>query len=155
MSLLATTLLLGCATREKTETAGENADTVATAPANNPAPVANPSNPAPADEGNATTIEWVDPVVKDLGNLKANQEVELTWKFRNTGDKPLVIEAVTAQCGCTIPEKPQQPFAPREEGVIKAKFDGKGSGTVSKQVYVVANTKGGKNHTLTFSGNIK
>ena len=32
-----------------------------------------------------------------------------------------------ASCGCTVPEKPEKPFAPGEEGVIKAKFDSHGT----------------------------
>ncbi len=74
----------------------------------------------------------------------------MTFRFKNTGNKSLVIENVTAQCGCTIPEKPEKPFAPGEEGVIKAKYNGSGHGEVRKEVYVTANTSPDKAYTLTF-----
>lgn len=149
ITFLAAATLVGCATKDKNSTSSDSKDSTATTTDN--------TTPAPAlpNEENMTTIEWLDPVVKEMGTLKKDQEIEITYRFKNSGDKSLVIENVTAQCGCTIPEKPQQPFAPGEEGVIRAKFNGVGSGTISKQVYVVANTKPEKNHTLTFTGNIK
>lgn len=101
-----------------------------------------------------TTIEWIDNPVKNLGNLKKDQEIEISFRFKNTGDNMLIIEDVIPACGCTIPEKPQQPFAPGEEGLIKAKFNGSGSGHISKNLTVKANTNP-KDHTLTFSGDIK
>ena len=69
--------------------------------------------------------------------------VEVSYRFKNAGDKNLVIANVSASCGCTVPEKPEKPFAPGEEGVIKAKFNSKGrsKGETRKDVFVTANTK--------------
>lgn len=107
------------------------------------------------DTTNATTIEWIDSTTLDLGKLKRDQQVEVTFRFKNSGDKNLVIENVSAGCGCTIPEKPEKPFAPGEEGIIKARFNGSGSGHISKTVTVVANTKPYRDHVLTFTGDIQ
>lgn len=101
-----------------------------------------------------TSIEWIDPNPQELGKLVKDKEIEVTFRFKNTGDKMLVIENVTASCGCTIPEKPEKPFAPGEEGIIKAKFNGSGHGTISKTVNVTANTNPQKQHTLVFTGEI-
>jgi uncharacterized protein YcfL len=106
------------------------------------------------DTANFTTIQWLDSTSTNLGKLKKDNSVEITYRFKNTGTKNLIIESVTAQCGCTIPEKPEQAFAPGEEGIIKAKFNGSGHGIITKQVYVTANTTPAKDHTLTFSGEI-
>ncbi len=110
---------------------------------------------AKTDSANFTTIEWIDAPSKNLGTLKKDQEIEITYRFKNSGDKMLIIEDVTAGCGCTIPEKPQQPFAPGEEGLIKAKFNGSGNGSITKQITVIANTLPKKDHVLSFSGEIK
>lgn len=107
---------------------------------------------AVTDTANFTMITWLDSTTQSLGQLKKSKEIEITWRFKNTGDKNLIIENVTASCGCTIPEKPQQPFAPGEEGVIKAKFNGSGSGSITKEVHVIANTKPMKDQTLRFTG---
>jgi Protein of unknown function (DUF1573) len=106
------------------------------------------------DTTNYTSMEWIDSTTSNLGKLHKDRTTEVSFRFKNTGSRPLIIESVTAQCGCTIPEKPEQPFAPGEEGVIKAKYNGSGSGTITKQVYVTANTKPVKMHTLTFTGEI-
>jgi len=93
------------------------------------------------DSSSYTTIEWLDSTFRDLGKVKAGQVVEVSYRFKNTGTKQLVIADVSAQCGCTVPEKPEEPIAPGAEGVIKAKFDSKGrSGVNQKEVYVTSNT---------------
>ena len=106
------------------------------------------------DTTNFTSLTWIDSTTQSLGKLKKDKDIEITWRFKNTGDKSLIIENVTASCGCTIPEKPEQSFAPGQEGVIKAKFNGSGSGSIVKQVHVIANTKPAKEHTLTFTGEV-
>ncbi|HEX6334534.1 MAG TPA: DUF1573 domain-containing protein [Flavisolibacter sp.] len=109
-----------------------------------------------ADSTSYTTIEWIDSTHRDLGTVMKGQVVEVAWKFRNTGTKPLVISNVTAGCGCTVAERPQEPVAPNGESIIKASFNTKGqsSGHNSKSVTVVANTSGNATHFLTFSANV-
>lgn len=103
------------------------------------------------DSTNAPTIEWIGGTFQDLGKVVDGQVVEVTYRFRNTGKTNLVIEDVTAGCGCTVPEKPAKPFAPGEEGEIKAKFDSRGrKGPNDKYVTVKANTQPNKDHVLTF-----
>lgn len=101
-----------------------------------------------------TRIEWIDSIDQQLGKLKPGKEVHITWRFKNSGDHPLVIESVSASCGCTVPEKPEKPLLPGEEGYIKATFNGSGTGVIAKQIHVTANTTPTKNHTLSFGGTI-
>ena len=107
---------------------------------------------ATKDSVNFTTIQWLDSTYRDLGKVKEGQVVEVSFRFKNSGTKNLVVANVTASCGCTVPEKPEKPFAPGEEGVIKAKFDSKGRphGEARKEVYVTANTKPEFDTTLQF-----
>lgn len=106
---------------------------------------------AMADTANYTTLTWLDSTYLDMGKVKEGQVVEVSYRFKNTGTKPLVIMDVTASCGCTVPEKPDQPFAPGEEGVIKAKFDSKGRpGENRKHISVDANTTPSRTHSLDF-----
>ena len=107
---------------------------------------------AARDSANFTTIEWLDSTVKDLGQIKEGQVVEVSYRFKNTGDKPLIIAGVSASCGCTVPEKPEKPIAPGREDVIKAKFDSKGrpKGENRKDVFVTANTKPQSSTQLSF-----
>jgi len=87
-----------------------------------------------------TTMQWIDSA-KNVGKITEGEKVEITFRFKNTGDKQLVIQNVVASCGCTVAEKPDQPVAPGDEGIIKAAFDSKGRlGTNHKTITVYANT---------------
>jgi hypothetical protein len=100
------------------------------------------STSAAKDSANNTSIQWLDSTFRDIGKVKEGQVVEVTFRFKNTGSKNLIIQDVSASCGCTVPEKPGKPFAPGEEGVIKAKFDSKNRvGEARKNVYVKSNSE--------------
>lgn len=93
------------------------------------------------DTADYTTVQWLDSTYADLGTVKEGQIVEVAFRFKNTGKKNLVITDVSAGCGCTVPEKPQEPIAPGQQGVIRAKFDSRSKkGDNRKDVYVTANT---------------
>jgi hypothetical protein len=77
-----------------------------------------------------------------MGKLKKGGEVEVTYRFKNAGDRPLIIKSVNPGCGCTVADKPTEPISPGEESKIKAKFDSRGQhlGENMKTLTVTANT---------------
>ena len=88
----------------------------------------------------STTVEIIDSV-HNFGEIAEGEIVEFNFRFKNTGTVPLVVTNVSASCGCTIPEKPEQPIRPGETGFIKAKFDSdKRPGETMKTVTVTSNT---------------
>ncbi|HYH14709.1 MAG TPA: DUF1573 domain-containing protein [Flavisolibacter sp.] len=104
------------------------------------------------DSANYTTIQWLDSTHQELGKVAEGSVVEVSWKFKNTGNKPLIISNVNPGCGCTVADKPEEPIAPGGESIIKAKFDSKGrEGAQRKDVYVTANTGNTTNHILSFA----
>jgi hypothetical protein len=104
-----------------------------------------------ADTANYATIEWLDSIHQNLGKINEGQQLEVTYRFRNSGDKPLVITNAHASCGCTVVDLPKEPIAPGEVGKIRAKFDSKDrQGPQHKDIYVSANTKPSNNMTLSF-----
>ncbi|TAL42288.1 MAG: DUF1573 domain-containing protein [Chitinophagaceae bacterium] len=108
------------------------------------------SNPL-MDSINFTTIQWLDSTFKNLGKVNEGQKVEVTFFFKNTGDKPLIITSATASCGCTVPSPPKEPIAAGQEGKITAEFNSQGRpGFNTKEIFVTANTKPSISHTLTF-----
>jgi hypothetical protein len=103
------------------------------------------------DPSAVTSIQWIDSTFQDLGKVKEGTIVEVTYRFKNSGDKSLVIENAQPSCGCTVPEKPEQPIAPGGTDVIKAKFDSRGrAGVNNKTITVTANTAPEKQHQLNF-----
>ena len=78
----------------------------------------------------------------DFGTATDGDMVRHTYKFKNTGERNLVLINVTGSCGCTVPEDwPKHPIAPGESGEIEVVFNSKGRvGNVRKNVRVEANT---------------
>jgi len=102
------------------------------------------------DSTQFTTIQWLDST-KDFGKIAEGQKLEVSFRFKNTGDKPLVIEKVQPSCGCTVAEQSTEPIAPGAEGQVKASFNSEGrTGVNHKTLFVYANTKGSRSHSLQF-----
>ena len=96
-----------------------------------------------------TSITFKDSVLH-IGKVEEGKMVDVEFEFTNTGTEMLVIKNVSASCGCTIPEKPEEPIAPGQTGKIKATFDSRGRGGLNqKAITVVANTSETV-HTLKF-----
>jgi hypothetical protein len=96
-----------------------------------------------------TTIVFKDSIL-NKGKIAEGQTLDVEFEFTNTGTEMLIIKNVSASCGCTIPEKPEEPIAPGQSGKIKATFDSRGRvGLNQKAITVVANTKETV-HTLIF-----
>ena len=109
-----------------------------------------------SDTANYTNIQWLDSTFLSMGTVNEGAQVEVSFRFKNIGNKPLVIANVSARCRCTIPETPQQPFAPGEGRGIKAMFDSKGRvGEQRKHISVDANTTPSRAHDLEFTVDVK
>mgnify|MGYP000561625737 CR=1 FL=1 len=80
----------------------------------------------------------------DFGTIDQGTKVEHVFKFKNTGDAPLVIVNAKSSCGCTVPTYPKEPVAPGAEAELLVKFNGSGKNQVSKTVTITANTESGK-----------
>ncbi len=89
----------------------------------------------------STTVQIIDSAY-NFGKVTDGEKVEYSYRFKNTGNKPLVIVDASASCGCTVPQKPEKPIMPGETGYIKVAFDSKGRvGNAHKSITVVSNAK--------------
>ena len=84
----------------------------------------------------------------DFGTIDQGTNVEHVFKFKNTGEAPLLIVNAKSSCGCTVPEYTKEPVAPGDSGELLVKFNGSGQNQVSKTVTLTTNTKAGT-ETLT------
>jgi hypothetical protein len=143
--IAATVLMSACQNRAQDKTAAPT----------NTNPYAAPAADVAADVANYTTIQWIDSV-RDMGQITEGQKLEIAFRFRNTGKKPLVIGNVAPSCGCTVADVPKEPIAPGKEGVIKGIFDSSAKpGVNTKTMTVTANTEGNQHHVLTFTVNVQ
>jgi hypothetical protein len=100
-------------------------------------------------------VVWLDTVYKELGKVKEGELLELSWRLKNTGDRPLIVSNVATSCGCTVADKPKEPIGINEEGKINVTFHTKGRlGLQRKDIYVLANNKSNAVQTLSFAVNV-
>jgi hypothetical protein len=106
----------------------------------------------PKDSSQFTKITWLDSTERDFGSIREGQKLEVTYRFLNSGEKPLIIARVQPSCGCTVAEQPDEPILPGKEGVIKASFNSEGRvGINHKKIYVTANTRGTQSNEVEFT----
>ncbi len=87
-----------------------------------------------------------------FGNIIEGQIARHEFKFTNEGTEPLMLDNVSASCGCTTPKWPREPIAPGQSSVIIAEYNSQGRpGTFTKNIFVKSN---GGEVTLTISGNV-
>jgi hypothetical protein len=101
------------------------------------------NNPASASHNGKDKIPLMDfeESTHDFGKIYQGEKVSWAFKFKNTGNAPLVISSVVASCGCTVPSYPKKPIAPGEEEYITIVFNSKGlKGNVNKNINIFANT---------------
>lgn len=71
-----------------------------------------------------------------FGKIKQNVPVTYFFEIKNVSDKPVVVENASASCGCTVPEKPEQPIAPGATAKLKVVYNAAAVGPIAKDVYV-------------------
>ena len=87
----------------------------------------------------STSVQLIDSVY-NFGKVTEGEKVTYNYRFKNTGTKPLIISSATASCGCTVPEKPEEPIKPGETGFLKVVFNSQGKvGPTHKTIMVVSN----------------
>ncbi len=78
-----------------------------------------------------------------------------TFKFKNTGNAPLILNSVKASCGCTTPKWTRDPIAPNGSGEITVSYDPKNRpGAFTKSVTVGSNAENATVN-LTISGQVE
>jgi len=95
-----------------------------------------------ADSGKFPKISFEETQF-DFGTIDQGTHVEHVFKFKNTGDAPLMIVNAKSSCGCTVPEWTKDAIAPGQVGSLLVKFDGSGQNQVSKTITLTTNTEAG------------
>lgn len=87
----------------------------------------------------STQVQLLD-TAYDFGKATEGDKVDFSFRFKNVGNKPLIIQNATASCGCTKPSWPQEPIPPGGTAAIKAEFNTEGRlGPAFKVIRVVSN----------------
>ncbi len=112
---------------------GKSTATPTQKPPATPAAEQKPEGPLPL-----MTFEKVD---HDFGTIAEGPKVTYTYKLKNTGQAPLIIQSAQPSCGCTVPKWSQEPIPVGGTGFVTAEFDTNGkAGVNNKTITVTANT---------------
>lgn len=102
--------------------------------------VNNPSSAEGVKSNNVPAIKFEN-TEHDFGKILQGEQVSYTFKFKNTGNAPLIISSIEKTCGCTTPDFSSKPIKPGESGKITVTYDSKGhKGFQNKRLIVKANT---------------
>jgi|KBSMisStaDraftv2_1062788.scaffolds.fasta_scaffold00966_10 uncharacterized protein (DUF58 family) len=100
------------------------------------------------DTASLTKIQWIDSTL-NLGRITEGEKIEVSFRFKNTGTRPLIIQSVVPSCGCTVAEKPEEAIAPGADGLVKASFNSQGRvGMNHKNLTVTTNTRQGSQNLV-------
>ncbi|GLR16492.1 hypothetical protein GCM10007940_11070 [Portibacter lacus] len=78
----------------------------------------------------------------DFDTVYQGEVIKKSYKFTNSGSKPLYILDTRVSCGCTITEYDESAINPDETGAIEVEFDTKGkSGNQNKSIIVLSNSR--------------
>lgn len=89
----------------------------------------------------------------DYGKITPESSGRKTFKFKNTGNAPLLLLKVKGSCGCVVLNFPKKPIMPNEEGEIKIVYNVLKVGRISRTVTVTSNAKKSKT-TLKIKGRV-
>ena len=101
-----------------------------------------------------TSVQWMEEKW-NFGQVNEGKVVKHTYKFKNTGEQPLVLTRVKASCGCTTPKWSKEPIAPGEEGFIDVSFNTRGKGGMQTKSITINGNFGKNTKVLRLSGEVK
>ena len=102
--------------------------------------------------GPAITFEEVK---YDFGSVVQGGTVDHTFKFKNTGTAPLVINNIGVSCGCTTPEWTKAPVLPGKTGTIAAHFNSTGKVGMQNKVLTIESNAAAGSTTVSLVGEVK
>lgn len=77
--------------------------------------------------------------VHDYGTIKKGSDGSVDFIFKNTGKEPLILSKPRSNCGCTVPDWPQEPIMPGQSNKITVTYNTQLVGPINKQVTIISN----------------
>ncbi len=88
------------------------------------------------DTANLPTLIFKDKII-DSGLVEYKGECEFTFKAKNIGDKPVIINSVKVSCKCMSIGWDKNPILPNGNAKIVVKYDTSKKGGFSKLLFVL------------------
>ena len=87
-----------------------------------------------------TTVS-LESTVLSMGDFSWQEERQGTFRLKNTGEKPLVIQDIVTSCGCLTVDYSQEPVMPGKEAVLRMTYKADSPGYFNKVVTVYCNVE--------------
>lgn len=145
MAIALVVVIASCSDRAAEKRIAELESRLAQIEGNKTSTPANPSDAAPVapeekPEGPLPVLEFAT-IDHDFGTIGEGEKVSYTYKLKNNGEAPLIIQSAQPSCGCTVPKWSQEPIPVGGTGFVTAEFDSSGKpGINNKTITVTANT---------------
>lgn len=91
---------------------------------------------ANAQDKKADELVKVNTENYNFSKIKQGTPVTTFFEITNTTATPVIIENVTASCGCTTPKWSKEPLAPGASSKIEVGYNAAALGTFGKDVYI-------------------
>ncbi len=110
---------------------------------------------AASAQGRGAVISW-EMATHDFGEVAQGDKVEHTFRFKNTGNEPLIITNVQVTCGCTTPKGwARDPIGPGQSGELTIAFNTAGKfGKQNKVVTIVSNAINSEGRQVSFAAEV-
>lgn len=143
VALLAGSLFMGCNNRAAEKRIAELESRLAQLEKTGPSTPGAANTPAASEEkpeGPLPVAEF-ETTDHDFGTIAEGEKVSYTYKIKNTGQAPLIIQNAQPSCGCTVPSWTKEPIPVGGTGFVTAEFDSQGKpGIQNKTITVTSNT---------------
>lgn len=94
--------------------------------------------------------------VFNFGEVTPGDLVRHEFKFKNTGDEPLLIREAVGSCGCIVTDWPKDPILPHKTAAVVVTFNSTGkAGMTEKSVSVYSNDLDNPQIVLKLTGTVK
>ncbi|WP_426491147.1 DUF1573 domain-containing protein [Hymenobacter sp. 102] len=90
----------------------------------------------------------------DFGSVPEGTMATHEFRFKNTGNQPIIIANVQASCGCTTPDWTKTPVLPGKTGIVKAVYSSAGRPGIFNKTVTVTSNASTPSTVLTIKGNV-
>ena len=90
----------------------------------------------------------------DFGKVPEGTMATHEFKFKNTGNQPIIIANVQASCGCTTPDWTKTPVLPGKSGIVKAMYSSAGRPGIFTKTVTVTSNAATPSTVLTIKGDV-
>ncbi|MDU0371552.1 DUF1573 domain-containing protein [Hymenobacter endophyticus] len=95
-----------------------------------------------------------DKELHDFGSVPEGTLATHEFRFKNTGNQPIIIANVQASCGCTTPDWTKTPVLPGKTGIVKAVYSSAGRPGIFNKTVTVTSNASAPSSVLTIKGNV-